>query len=142
MEVDVGEFGNAPELLQPKHEGQSRIKDKGLSALYLGTCFSAGLTMSPDPYWSTKKTGTHIPYKTHLYNRKRADHRIGSFSTLDSSLYVEQSSMKQQSFTQRLLALKTSSSRNASFKDELVQNEICFALEYFALECFAQSLLR
>lgn len=35
MEVDVGEFGNAPELLQPKHEGQSRIKDKGLSALYL-----------------------------------------------------------------------------------------------------------
>lgn len=45
MKVDVGEFGNAPELLQPKHEGQSRIKDKGLSALYLGTCFSAGLTI-------------------------------------------------------------------------------------------------
>lgn len=39
MEVDVGELGNAPELLQPKHEGQSRIKDRGLSALYPGTCF-------------------------------------------------------------------------------------------------------
>lgn len=67
MEVDVGEFGNAPELLQPKHEGQSRIKDRGLSALYPRYVFLArSLTMSPDPYWSTNKTDTHIPYKTHL----------------------------------------------------------------------------